>query len=303
MPDPVPVIIVCGFLGAGKTTLLQRVLSDPQGRRYGVLVNDFGAIDIDGALLAETGADQVLLNNGCICCSIQDDLSDALDRLLDRDPPPERVIVETSGISRPLPVADAIAAERFRGRAQLDGIYCLIDAAGFGGLDFADTELAIDQAVGSDLVVLNKTDLASAAEIEGVEASLRGAMPALRLVATQGADLPRELLFNLGDQRAPHAHHHHHHDDEFEAWHWTSPNAVDPGRLRKAVRALPLGVLRAKGVVRVAEGDPIVFHVVGKRADFSSGPATEESVVVAIGRRGTFDPAALTRLFDECVRP
>ena len=299
MPEPVPVIVVCGFLGAGKTTLLERILCDPQGVRYGVLVNDFGAVNIDGAMLASTGADQVLLTNGCICCSIQDDLADALDGLLARVPPPERVIVETSGVSRPLPVADAIAAERFRGRAQLDGIYCLIDAAGFAELDFAATELAMDQAVAADLVLLNKTDLASSAEIASVETSLRSAMPMIRLVATRRADLPRELLFSLGDGREHHGHHHHDHDQEFEAWHWVSARPVDGARFRKAVRTLPPGILRAKGVVRVeGQAEPLVFHVVGKRADFTTGMAVADNAVVAIGRRDAFDPAALTSLFD-----
>lgn len=307
LPEPVPVIVVCGFLGAGKTTLLRRVLSDPQGVRYGVLVNDFGAIDIDGALIAQSGADQVSLSNGCVCCTIRDDLSEALESLLTRSPAPERIIVETSGVSRPLPVADAIA-ERFHGRATLDGIYCLIDAAGFGELDYAATELAMDQAVGADLVVLNKTDLANAAQIASVTASLRDAMPMIRLVSTRHADIPRTLLFSAGEgrERPFHAHDHDHahdHGQEFEAWHWVSAGPVDEMRFRRAVRSLPVGILRAKGVVRVPErtGDRLVFHVVGKRAEFAFEPhPAARSAVVAIGRRSGFDPAALTALFEGC---
>lgn len=304
--DCVPTIIVCGFLGAGKTTLLRRLLSDPQGIRYGVLLNDFGAIDIDGALLAQAGADRLVLNNGCICCAVGDELTDALERLLDGSPVPERIVIETSGVSRPLPVADALAAERFRDRVQLDGIYCVVDAAGFGELDFAATELAIDQAVGADLVVLNKVDVAGPAALEAAEASLRAAMPKLRLLATERAAVPRDVLFAGRAGGAHHHHDHHHHghdhDDDWEVWHWRSPAPVAASALRRALRSLPPGVLRAKGVAPGAPGERLVFHAVGKRAEVTAEPGeADESAVVAIGRRGAFDPAALTALFDACV--
>jgi len=311
-----PVTILCGFLGAGKTTLLKRILEDPQGVRYGVVVNDFGAINIDAALIAETSAEQVALSNGCICCSMRDDLGEALERLLGMEVPPDHLIIEASGVSRPLAILDAVDQEAFEERLAIDATICLVDADQFRTLDFAATELAIDQAGSSDLLVFNKCDLASAADIAVAETTLVGPNPAIRHIRAIQADVPREILFGPDPRRSsPHAeeaaHHGHHcaadcdHPDHnhdhtrlFDSWSWTRETPLDWERTRVALMSLPSWLLRAKGILRVnVEGAPrrAVFQLVGKRLEINlaAGPPPEASQIVFIGPTERFDRTAI----------
>ena len=320
---PVPVTILCGFLGAGKTTLLKRVLEDPQGVRYGVVVNDFGAINIDAALVAETSADQVALSNGCICCSMRDDLVVALENLLGMETPPEHVIIEASGVSRPLAILDAVEQEAFESRLAVDATICLVDAEQFRTLDFRATELAIDQAGSSDLLVFNKCDLASEADIVAAEAALLGPNPTIRRIRAVQADVPRDILFGP-DLRRPRPHDAHHcapgcdhpdhdhaHDHDhariFDSWHWSHNAPLDWERTRAALSTLPSWLLRAKGVLRVSvEGGDrrAVFQLVGKRQAITleDGPPPDISQMVFIGPAEKFDREALEARLVDCVR-
>lgn len=313
--DALPVTIIAGFLGAGKTTFLSRILSDPRGVRFGVLVNDFGAINIDADLVAQTGTDRVSLANGCVCCSIRDDLVAAIAELLEAPERPDHVVIEASGVSRPLAIVDALEDPAVADRLALDGIFCLVDAEQFERLDYADTELAMDQAFSSDLVLINKADLVDPDVLDRIEETLRDPMPRMRVLRTVNGDLPRDLLFGpepgarettgrqgLAHDDHDHGHHHDHdHDDAFEASSWETCDPLDEAAVRIALCRLPADLLRAKGILDLG-GKRGVLHLVGKRRSLvvEDAPPPTRSQVVAIARRGRLDADAINSVLDAC---
>ena len=250
MSGRVPMNVIGGFLGAGKTTLLNRVLAGRHGVRYAVLVNDFGELNVDGDLVAAHGGDTITFANGCVCCTMGDDLVGALDRLLDGDRPPDQILVEASGVADPSAIADV--ATLHPGLAR-DLVVVLADVETVRSRhdderlrDTVDRQLAA-----ADLIVLNKCDRVTEGERKAAEAWLRTRASG-PIIRTTGADIPMEFLAAItsGDPHtapSPRGAPDHYH--QFRSRFMPCSDPVDPDRLRAAFNELSARVLRAKGFV------------------------------------------------------
>jgi G3E family GTPase len=281
MTDPIPFTVIGGFLGAGKTTLLNRLLAGVEGRRFAVLVNDFGALDIDGRLIAQHGGDTIALANGCVCCTIGDSLVETVLALLDRPERFDHIVVEASGVADPGRIADLGVLDE---RLVRDGVVVVADAAEVRerAADRRVGDTVLRQLAAADLVVLNKVDLAD--DLETMRGWLATHSPAPMLEARH-CDVPLDLLFGLdrrGVSGQPAA------ASRFRSWSYSWPEPVDRAALLEVLQEA--AVLRGKGIVRFRDSPDrrSVVHMVGKRVEISdTGPwsDTEESQLVLLGVR------------------
>jgi G3E family GTPase len=211
-----PVTIITGFLGSGKTTLLNHILSNQQGLKTAVLVNEFGEIGIDNELIISTDEDMVELSNGCICCTINNDLVEAVYKILERQDGIDYLVVETTGLADPLPVALTFLGTELRDMTRLDSIVTVVDSENFS-LDLFNSQAAESQITYGDIILLNKTDLVEPEKVEQLEARIRTMKDNARILRTEKAQVPLPVILSVGlfesdHYFAPeHEHGHEHH--------------------------------------------------------------------------------------------
>ncbi|WP_245395514.1 CobW family GTP-binding protein [Anthocerotibacter panamensis] len=299
-----PVTIITGFLGSGKTTLVNHILTNNQGIKTAVIVNEFGDIGIDSALIVSTDESMIELDNGCVCCTVRDDLIEATLRILERPNPVDYLIIETTGLADPGPIAMTFMSPQLRPLTRLDGIVGMVDALNYAP-DLFTSETAVHQIAYADVILLNKTDEVTPERLEQLQQQIKDIQPEAAILATQNAVVDLRLILDVGvfklekyfqtegadhsdhghnhHDHDHHDHHHHEHDDtcapdcghdhtpHFEAEGFSSVSIeldepLSVQKLERFLKDLPGGVFRAKGFLWVKESaDKIVFHMVGQR--------------------------------------
>ncbi len=339
MTERIPVTVLTGYLGAGKTTLLNRILSQGHGRRYAVIINEFGEIGIDGELIADTDEELLEFNNGCICCTVRGDLIRTLRELLAKPVEFDAIIVETTGIADPAPVAQTFFIDAsLQARTFLDSVTTLVDAAHILPR-LADSREAAEQIAFADQIVLNKTDLVTDDELRTIEARLRRLNPLAPIHRAKRADVALGKVLSRGgfdlerivsqepefldppsnpphgapghvhDEQCTSENDEHRHDSGIASVSLSADTPMDQARVSKWLSDLVASqgqdILRAKGIIDIAGDDRrLVFQAVHMlmEGDLQRPWKPGEkrlSRLVFIGRN--LDGRALQAEFDACA--
>ena len=296
----VPVTIISGFLGSGKTTLLNHILENQNGLKTAVLVNEFGEIGIDNDLIIETSEDMIELSNGCICCTINGELLSTVEKILEKSHNLDYLIVETTGLADPLPVAMTFAGSTLREKVRLDSIITLVDADNFD-FNFESKSVYYSQLLYGDILLINKCDLVDSKKLEDIERKIFEIKKEPRILRCSNSKVGLETIISVGlfetdkykfedvknsnNMHAHHSHDHSHHshdhshhshehkhdlDNNIEGFTSVSFECLEPFSLRRFQNfldnQLSQNVFRAKGILWFEESErKHIFHLSGKR--------------------------------------
>jgi Putative GTPases (G3E family) len=319
MSEKIPVTVLTGYLGAGKTTLLNRILSENHGKRYAVIVNEFGEIGIDNDLVVGAEEEVFEMNNGCICCTVRGDLIRILDGLMKRKGKFDAIIVETTGLADPAPVAQTFFMDQdVSDAARLDAVVTVADAKWLSER-LKDAPEAKNQIAFADVILLNKIDLVDEEQLKDVEARIRQINPYAKLHLTKNCDIPlAEVLernaFDLDrimeiEPDFLEEGHHHHHDEDMQSIAVSYDGEVDPEKFMPWISHITQvqgpDILRCKGILAFPnEPKRFVFQGVHMILDgdvqrFWKPDEKRVSRVVFIGRN--LDPDAIREDFLACA--
>jgi G3E family GTPase len=310
---PVPVVLVAGFLGAGKTTFVNHLLAHAGGRRIAAVVNDFGAINIDAELITGAADGVVSLSNGCICCTLEGDLLRTLAGLLRRDPRPELIVIETSGVADPTDIVRNLMDPVIWREAPLETVLCVVDAT--TPIAMLDDALLRSQMRAADVVALSKVDLADAEACTQVREAVRALRPAALLVDAPHGEVPLSLLFPADVDRVPAPREPARREpgrqrpamDRFETLSWSSERPLSLSRLQQAINRLAPKLARAKGLFEAVEqpGKLMVFQFSGGRATLAPGGTplarTPRTRIVFVAEIGMLSRAEIDSVMEGCI--
>ncbi|GAB0174232.1 MAG: GTP-binding protein [Candidatus Altimarinota bacterium] len=304
----IPITIVTGFLGSGKTTLLNHILTGDHGIKIAVVENEFGETSIDSDLIEKSSEELIEVSNGCMCCVVRKDWMDAIERLLDSGKKIDAIVIEASGASEPLPIAQSFLMNDMGGRVKLDSIICLVDALNFENLLISNPDIALDQLEFADFIIMNKCDLIESSKKKYLEGLIQRVNAFAPIIYTEYGKVDLNLLlsterfslypemYEQGKEKSKHGH------EDLQVFSYTPNGKMKARELDQFFEDLTTDAYRVKGFVEFTEKPGEWWLIQKAGARFTMEPwhrsVPNNSQLVFIGKN--MDEALIRKLLDEC---